>query len=66
MYVGLDVHKKFTEIAILDESGVILRQDRVQNDPESIESFSKCLSGTDIVIESLLHVALALQEALTE
>jgi hypothetical protein len=28
MFVGLDVHKKYTEVAIVDEDGVVEKQER--------------------------------------
>jgi predicted NBD/HSP70 family sugar kinase len=30
MFVGLDVHKKYTEVAIVDEDGVIEKQGRIE------------------------------------
>ena len=29
MFVGLDVHKKYTEVAIVDEDGAVTEQDRI-------------------------------------
>jgi len=48
----LDVHKKYTEVAVLGDDGVILRQDRIENDPERIESLSEGISNASIVMES--------------
>ena len=31
MFVGLDVHKKYTEVAIIREDGVIEKQERIEN-----------------------------------
>ncbi|MGC8924364.1 MAG: IS110 family transposase [Candidatus Micrarchaeia archaeon] len=52
MFVGLDVHKKYTEVAIVDECGVVLEHGRIENDPEKIEDFSKRLSNATVVMES--------------
>jgi transposase len=52
MFVGLDVHKKYTEVAIVDEEGVIERQERIENEPELVEEFSCRLSNADMVLES--------------
>ena len=53
MYVGLDVHKMYTQVAVEDEDGVLLRDDRLENDPDLIEEFSNSLpQGTDMVLES--------------
>jgi transposase len=52
MFVGLDVHKKYTEVAIVDENGVIEKQVRIENEPGNIEEFSNKLSNADMVMES--------------
>ena len=52
MLVGLDVHKKYTEVAIVDESGVIEKQERIENEPGLIEEFSNRLSSAEMVLES--------------
>lgn len=43
MFVGLDAHKKYTEVAIIREDGVIEKQERIENEPEKIEEFSNGL-----------------------
>jgi hypothetical protein len=52
MFVGLDVHKKYTEVAIVDEEGVITEQERIENEPGLIEEFSNRLCNADMVLES--------------
>jgi len=52
MFVGLDVHKKYTEAAIVDDEGVIAGQERLENKPKLIEAFSEKLSNATIVMES--------------
>jgi len=52
MFVGLDVHKKYTEVAIVDEDGVITEQERIENEPGRIEEFSERLNNADMVMES--------------
>ena len=52
MFVGLDVHKKYTEVAIVDESGVIEKQERIENEPAQIEEFSNSLNNAEMVLES--------------
>jgi predicted NBD/HSP70 family sugar kinase len=32
MFVGLDVHKKYTEVAVVDEDGVVEKQERIEID----------------------------------
>lgn len=52
MFVGLDVHKKYTEVAIVDECGVIEKQERIENEPGRIEEFSNGLCSAEMVLES--------------
>jgi len=52
MFVGLDVHKKYTEVAIVDEDGVVEKQERIENEPGQIEEFSNKLSNATMVLES--------------
>jgi predicted NBD/HSP70 family sugar kinase len=52
MFVGLDVHKKYAEVAIIDEDGVIEKQERIENEPGKIEEFSNMLSNAEMVLES--------------
>lgn len=52
MFVGLDVHKKYTEVAIVDEEGVVLRRERIENEPERIKQFSQSLSNALVVMEA--------------
>ena len=51
MFVGLDVHKKY-KVAIIDEDGVIEKQERIENEPGKIEEFSNMLSNAEMVLES--------------
>ena len=52
MFVGLDVHKKYTEVAVVDEDGVVGKQERIKNEPALIEEFSNSLSNASMVLES--------------
>jgi len=52
MCVGLDVHKRCTEVAVLDDDGVVLRHERLGNDPGKVEGFSNSLSNATVVMES--------------
>jgi hypothetical protein len=52
MFVGLDVHKKYTEVAIVNENGVIEKQERIENEPGRIEDFSNRLNNAEMVLES--------------
>jgi nitrogenase subunit NifH len=53
MYAALDVHKVYSQIAAEDEDGVLIREKRLENDPDLIEKFSESLSpDTRMVLES--------------
>jgi len=53
MYAALDLHKKYSNAVVMDEDGVVLREERLENDPAAMESFSNSLVGeTNVVIES--------------
>ena len=52
MFVGLDVHKRYTEVAIVDEDGVVEKQERTENEPGRIEEFSNRLSNATMVLKS--------------
>ena len=54
MFVGMDLHKMFTQYAVVDNDGVILDEGRIENeDPTELERFSDSLgANSNIVIES--------------
>jgi transposase len=39
MFVGLDLHKNYLQAAVVDDKGTLLKQQRIPNQDESIESF---------------------------
>ena len=43
-YVGIDVHKKMCQVAVLDEDGELLDEIRFRNDAEGIEDFAMKLT----------------------
>jgi transposase len=52
MFVGLDVHKKYTQVAIIDETGTIEKEERIENEPKLMEEFSDKLNDATLVMES--------------
>ena len=55
MFVGLDLHKNYLQAAVVDDKGTLLKQQRIPNEDESIESFfgDELKNNTNqIVIES--------------
>lgn len=53
MYAGLDLHKMYTQYAIMNKDGVLVKEGRIENDPDELERFSDSMdASTEIVIES--------------
>jgi transposase len=53
MYVGLDLHKSYSEYAVMNVAGNLLRQGRIENDLEKVRLFSKSIPAkSSLVIES--------------
>jgi transposase len=52
-YVGLDLHKRYSEYAVMDVTANVLNQGRVQNIPDEMDAFSRSLpEPSSIAIES--------------
>ena len=44
MFVGMDVHKNYLQVAVLDEKGKILNNSRVDNNPTILlEQITSCI-----------------------
>jgi transposase len=54
MFVGMDLHKVFTQYAVMNNEGTILDEGRIENeDPSELRKFSESLpADTNVVIES--------------
>jgi transposase len=69
-YVGIDVHKKMCQAAILDEDGTLLDEIRFANDPEEIEEFSGKLTTLHdevrAVVESTGNLWIQIHDRLEE
>jgi hypothetical protein len=55
MFVGMDVHNNYLQIAVVDENGKVLDNSRVDNDLSKISEYFDCLDNrksTNIVMES--------------
>jgi len=52
MFVGLDLHKVYTQYAVMDDDGVLLDEGRMENDPDRLRAFSDSLSSASVVMES--------------
>jgi transposase len=54
-YVGIDVHKKMCQAAILDDEGELLDETRFMNTPEGIEEFARSLTATRGEVKAVLE-----------
>jgi transposase len=55
MFVGMDVHKNYLQVAVLDEKGKVLNNSRVDNNLIKVNEFFDDLhirSNTKVVMES--------------
>jgi len=54
MFVGMDVHKNYLQVAVLDERGKILNNSRVDNNLIKVNDFDSLHPGnnTKVVMES--------------
>jgi transposase len=52
MFIGLDVHKDYLQAAVLDAEGNLVKQQRITNSKEQIESFFQPFDKAKVVIES--------------
>lgn len=52
-FVGMDTHKEFSQVCVMDESGSVLYNERVANTPESIDGLvSRLEPGCKVVMEA--------------
>ena len=69
-YVGIDVHKKMCQAAVLDDEGELLDETRFMNTPEGIEEFALRLSayGDEVraVVESTGNLWIQVHDRLEE
>lgn len=53
MYVGLDIHKRFTQFALVDEKGEIVKEGKFVNEDQNFDAFLKILEeDAKIVMEA--------------
>ena len=54
--IGLDVHKQFAEIAVLETGRDLQRPERIATTPEALKAFARTLHSTDrIVLEASVN-----------
>jgi len=50
--IGLDVHKRYSYVAVVDELGEIVEEKRIENTKESLQKFASKYKGAKAVIEA--------------
>lgn len=52
-YVGMDIHKRFSQVAVVDESGKVVDQHRLNHTPseELIDYFNQFSKDTQVIME---------------
>jgi len=50
--IGLDIHKKYSYAAVVDELGEIKEETRIENTKQSLEQFASKYKGAKAVIEA--------------
>ena len=50
--IGIDVHKRYSYVAVVDESGKVKEEMRIENSRESLERFASKYEGAKAVIEA--------------
>jgi hypothetical protein len=54
--IGLDVHKCFAEVAVLEPGHEIQHRDRIPTTPAALRAFAKTLRSTDrVVLEASMN-----------
>ena len=52
MFIGLDLHKSYSQIAAMTENGEIVAELRLENDRDKLESFASEYAGSEVTIEA--------------
>ena len=53
MYVGLDVHKRYSYYAMVDGKGTVVKKDRFRTTGEELEEFADALpDGSQVAVEA--------------
>ena len=50
MYLGIDIHKRYAQVAVMDENGEIDREIRVKN--ANLEEIAQQYAGSEAAIEA--------------
>jgi hypothetical protein len=54
MYIGMDLHKKYLQVAVVDEKGKVMRNSKIDNDLDEVGKFFNDVNNQDakVVMES--------------
>lgn len=52
-YLGLDIHKRFSQVAVMDQQGVVVEQKRVEHvDREGLREYFRQYAGSEVALEA--------------
>ncbi|SEP25054.1 hypothetical protein SAMN05216388_105418 [Halorientalis persicus] len=60
MYLGIDVHKRYAQVAVMDEAGELVEEVRVEN--ANLDDFAQRYAGAEAALEATsnyYHMALS-------
>ena len=49
MFIGMDLHKKYLHVAVMNKEGRIIRNSRIDNNLKQVSKFQRCL---DVVLSN--------------
>ena len=55
IFVGMDLHKNFLQVAVMDKKGKVLRNSKIDNDLKHVSKFFKSINSREkplVVMES--------------
>ena len=55
MFVGMDLHKNFLQVAVMDKKGKVLRNSKIDNDLKHVSKFFNSINSREkplVVMES--------------
>lgn len=51
-YIGMDYHKKYSQVTVMDEAGKVLSRDKLANEPAEIRSYFEELGPCEVALEA--------------
>ena len=65
-YIGLDLHKQFTQVVTIDAHGRVLGEGRIATTPQALRQFAQSLSARDAICVEATTNAVAVHQLLAQ